>query len=200
MDKTPPPLASRALAILHTAIYDAVNGMTRSHEPYLVTVKPWGEASVEAAALAAGHFVLVQLYPAQQVTFYAVYHNGLGAMDNTPTQRAGIAWGESVANAILAVRANDGSAEVVTYVLEAVRAYWAADAACVCPGPPAAVARSEALGHDQRFQVLSAWPAGSSQRLLCPWFNLTKQFGSKDSTGRTAETASGLPGLMEPAR
>jgi hypothetical protein len=33
---TPPPVASRALAILHASIYDAVNGIARTHEPYLV--------------------------------------------------------------------------------------------------------------------------------------------------------------------
>src|SRR5262245_5147326 len=34
---TPPPVAARNLAILHTAVYDAVNGITRTHEPYFVT-------------------------------------------------------------------------------------------------------------------------------------------------------------------
>ena|ERR1043165_8443429 len=33
---TAPPVASRGLAILHAAIYDAVNGIVRTHEPYLV--------------------------------------------------------------------------------------------------------------------------------------------------------------------
>jgi hypothetical protein len=109
-DKTPPPMASRTLAILHTAIYDAVNGITRTHEPYLVSGKPSGEASAEAAASAAAHLVLVQLYPAQQATFDAAYNNALAAIGNKPKQRAGIAWGELVANTILAVRANDGAA------------------------------------------------------------------------------------------
>ena len=36
IDKTPPPKSSRALAIFHVAIYDAVNGITRTHQPYLV--------------------------------------------------------------------------------------------------------------------------------------------------------------------
>ena len=33
---TAPPIASRSLAILHVSIYDAVNGIARTHEPYLV--------------------------------------------------------------------------------------------------------------------------------------------------------------------
>ncbi len=32
---TPPPAASRNLAILHTSIYDAVNGILRTHTPLL---------------------------------------------------------------------------------------------------------------------------------------------------------------------
>ncbi|MEO7318218.1 MAG: hypothetical protein ABIZ56_04435, partial [Chthoniobacteraceae bacterium] len=63
-DKTPPPKAARALAILHTAIYDAVNGITQTHERYLVPGKPSGPASPEAAVSAAAHLVLVRLFPA----------------------------------------------------------------------------------------------------------------------------------------
>jgi hypothetical protein len=44
-DRTPPPVASRALAILHASIYDAVNGIVRSHEPYFVK----GTASMTSA-------------------------------------------------------------------------------------------------------------------------------------------------------
>ena len=35
-NRTPPPIASRALAILHASIYDAVNGISRANEAYLV--------------------------------------------------------------------------------------------------------------------------------------------------------------------
>jgi len=38
--RTAPPIASRSLAILHAAIYDAVNGIVRTHEPYLVPSSP----------------------------------------------------------------------------------------------------------------------------------------------------------------
>src|SRR5260370_22826774 len=65
-DKTPPRKASRALAILHAAIYDAVNGIRRTHQPYLIGGQVPASASVEAAASAAAHKVLVSLYPGQQ--------------------------------------------------------------------------------------------------------------------------------------
>jgi hypothetical protein len=57
-DKTPPTKASRYLAILHASIYDAVNGISRSHEAYFVRSAVPASASREAAASAAAHQVL----------------------------------------------------------------------------------------------------------------------------------------------
>ena len=54
-DKTAPPKASRALAIMHIAIYDAVNAVDGTHEAYLVTTSPPAGTSAEAAAAVAGH-------------------------------------------------------------------------------------------------------------------------------------------------
>src|ERR1041385_9283678 len=70
-DKTPPPKASRALAILHASIYDSVNGVLRNYAPYRVTGQLPGSASETAAAAAAAHQVLVTLFPAQRATFDA---------------------------------------------------------------------------------------------------------------------------------
>src|ERR1051325_1777801 len=52
---TAPPVASRSLAILHAAIYDAVNGIARTHEPYLVQSAVAASASRVPAASAAAH-------------------------------------------------------------------------------------------------------------------------------------------------
>ena len=54
LDKTPPPKAARALAILHTAIYDAVNGIAQTHERYLVRGKPAGNTGSPATFIACG--------------------------------------------------------------------------------------------------------------------------------------------------
>ena len=62
--RTPPPIASRALAILHAAMYDAVNGISRTHEIYRVESAVPSSASKEAAAATAGHAVLLALFPA----------------------------------------------------------------------------------------------------------------------------------------
>src|SRR3979409_2316833 len=56
---TNPPIASRSRAILHVSIYDAVNGIDRRHEPYLVPSAVPASASRQAAASAAAHGALV---------------------------------------------------------------------------------------------------------------------------------------------
>ncbi len=111
--RTPPPIASRSLAILHVSIYDAVNGIARTDEPYLVQSSASASASREAAASAAAHKALVNLFPAAVSSFDALHAAILAGIPNGPQKTAGIVWGEFVANQILAARANDGSDAIV---------------------------------------------------------------------------------------
>src|SRR5215468_1303420 len=62
-DRTAPPIASRSLAIAHVAIYDAVNGIARTREPYLVPSAVAASASPVAAASAAAHQTFISLFP-----------------------------------------------------------------------------------------------------------------------------------------
>jgi hypothetical protein len=110
---TAPPIASRSLAILHASIYDAVNGIARTHEPYLVESAVQRSASRPAAASAAAHQALVNLFPANASGFDALHAAILAGIPDSPHKRAGIEWGEFVANQILAARANDGSNAIV---------------------------------------------------------------------------------------
>jgi hypothetical protein len=105
---TAPPIASRSLAILHTSIYDAVYGIVRTHEPYLVQSAVQASASREAAASAAAHSALVNLFPANASSFDALHAAILATIPNGSRKAAGITWGEYVASQILAARANDG--------------------------------------------------------------------------------------------
>jgi PAP2 superfamily len=110
---TAPPIASRSLAILQISIYDAVNGIDRKHEPYLVQSAVPASASREAAASAAAHEALVNLFPASVSTFDALHAAILAAIPDGPEKVAGIVWGEFVSNQILAARSNDGSDAIV---------------------------------------------------------------------------------------
>jgi hypothetical protein len=112
-DRTPPPRASRTLAILHASIYDAVNGIVRSHEAYFVQSAVPASASPEAAASAAAHRVLVVVFPAHVAEFDELHATALSAIPNGPQKTLAIAWGESVADQILAWRANDNADAIV---------------------------------------------------------------------------------------
>src|SRR5213596_3792611 len=91
-DKTAPPVASRSLAILHASIYDAVNGIARTYEPYLVQSAVPAGASREAAASAAAHEALVNLFPAAASSFDALHAAILAAIPDGPQKTAGIVW------------------------------------------------------------------------------------------------------------
>jgi membrane-associated phospholipid phosphatase len=105
-----PPEASRALAILHAAIYDAVNGITRSYAPYVIKSGAPSGASKEAAASAAAYYALSALFPSTQVSLDMLNANILSDVSDGPEKTSGMQWGKSVATEILGWRANDGSA------------------------------------------------------------------------------------------
>jgi membrane-associated phospholipid phosphatase len=111
--RTAPPVASRALAILHLSIYDAVMGISRTHEQYAVESRVPASASREAAASAAAHKALVALFPASASSFDNLHAITLADIEDGPQKDSGIAWGEFVADQILALRANDGSSAVM---------------------------------------------------------------------------------------
>src|SRR6266568_9574519 len=97
--------ATRSFAIMHAAIYDAVDAIARSHEPYLVRLAGVPRhASQEAAAAAAAHEVLVALYPAFQTALDAELQQSLTQVPDGKDKAEGILIGQSVADRILALR------------------------------------------------------------------------------------------------
>jgi membrane-associated phospholipid phosphatase len=99
---------TRSFAIMHAAIYDAVNAIDGTHKPYLVRLSASHFASQEAAAAAAAHEVLVKLYPSFQPTLDDQLQKALAQLANAG-RADGIQIGNTVADRILALRANDGS-------------------------------------------------------------------------------------------
>lgn len=112
-NRTPPPIASRALAILHASIYDAINGIVRSHEPYFMTERGPANASTEAAASAAAFVVLASLFPESAQAFEALHEATVRRVRSEPHRVRGVAWGESVARQLLAWRASDNFDAIV---------------------------------------------------------------------------------------
>jgi hypothetical protein len=107
---------TRSFAIMHAAIYDAVNAIDGTHKPYLVRLSASHFASQEAAAAAAAHEVLVKLYPSFQATLDTQFQQALAQLPNGG-KADGISIGNTVADRILGLRANDGSnAQPIPYV------------------------------------------------------------------------------------
>src|SRR5215212_7718456 len=88
----PPQVSVTHMAMVHGAVYDAVNAIDGGHEGYLLTGRlatPFD--SKEAAAATAAYRVLLRLAPAQQATLDAQYAASLGAIPNGSPKARGIA-------------------------------------------------------------------------------------------------------------
>ena len=109
----PPPLASRIGAIVQTSVFDAVNGIERRYTPVHVAPAAPRGASPAAAAASAAYTALVALLPAQKPAFDQELQATLAQISDDPSDPGqavvrGLDWGTTVANDILAWRANDG--------------------------------------------------------------------------------------------
>jgi membrane-associated phospholipid phosphatase len=186
-ERTTPPEASRALAILHVSIFDACNGISQNNQPYYVTNKPAGVASKEAAIAAAAHTVLVRLFPAQQDAFDMAYAESLGGVTDGPAASVGISWGEFVANAILQLRSEDGSDIAVEYTPGSGPGIWVPTPPALAPAllPNWPQVTPFAMINGSQFRPPP--PPGLDSAQWAFDFNLTKELGRSDSATRTAE-------------
>jgi hypothetical protein len=180
------PLA-RNMALVHVAMFDAVNAIDRSYTPYFAQVQASHGASQEAAAAQAAHDTLVALYPTRQTIFDAALAENLAGI--LPGRaRQGVAIGQEVARQILTLRSNDGSSAIVTYTPPNND-----------PGqyqltpPNFAPAANVHVGAITPFAIASSSqfrppppPALTSPEYAAA-FNEVKALGSIDSTERTAD-------------
>jgi hypothetical protein len=191
---TAPMPATRAAAIVHAAIFDAVNGIERRYSP--IHVEPAAErgASKRAAVIQAAYVTLVNLFPTQKVILNAKREVSLDALsgdrddDRGASKTRGIAWGQTVADAILQWRSTDGFSQVLPPYLGGLNVgQWR-------PTPPAL-----APGAGQQFATMTPFmmpsssyfrpgppPALNSARYTAD-FNEVKSAGSLSSTTRTAD-------------
>jgi hypothetical protein len=106
-----PGRSARAMAIVHIAIFDAVNAISGVHRSYTQLPRASEPASMEAAIAQAAHDTLVALYPSQTASLDELLTEDLGRirLAKPAVKAAGIDLGRRAAAAILALRANDGS-------------------------------------------------------------------------------------------
>jgi PAP2 superfamily protein len=104
-----PTRASRAMAIVHIAIFEAVNAIAGGYQSYVGLPRAPQGASMQAAISQASHDTLSALYPSQAPTFDDQLATDLATIRDGQAKTDGVTLGQRAAAAILAMRANDGS-------------------------------------------------------------------------------------------
>jgi hypothetical protein len=183
-----PPRALIRLAMVHLAIYDAVNAIERTpFESYASVPAVDRPASAEAAAATAAYEVLVALFPSQAADLDTKYAVSLAALPDDIAKVNGIAVGQQAASAILEARAQDGRDATVVYVPGSGPGVWV-------PTPPALLpAQAPETPFVQPFVLRSASqfrPEGPFNAASEDWardYNEVQALGSAVGSIRTAE-------------
>jgi hypothetical protein len=103
-----PPESARSMAMMHLAMFDAVNAIERRYAPYGTELRAPAGASANAAAASAARAVLAKLFPEQRETLEKAYAASLKQISGERGIEAGAALGEQAANDCIAMRVNDG--------------------------------------------------------------------------------------------
>jgi len=104
-----PVRASRAMAIVHIAVFEAVNAISGGYRSYIGMHRENPTSSMDAAIAQAAHDTLTALFPSQTTTFDQQLAHDLGQIPNNFSKSRGIDLGLPAAFMTLALRANDGS-------------------------------------------------------------------------------------------
>ena len=104
-----PGRASRAIAIVQIAVFDAVNAIDSRYQSFTAVRAPQGPVSVDAAVCQAAHDTLIALFPSQRAALDLLLAEDLAAIRDKKAKGNGIEVGKRAAAACLLSRANDGS-------------------------------------------------------------------------------------------
>jgi len=191
--------SQRLGAIVHTAIFDAYNGVERRYEPIFVHPNAPPGASRRAAVIAAAYTALVGLFPARQAALDSSYAASLAALsddggDGGQSRERGIAWGTEVAQAILVWRASDGfSTSRPPFTGGTAVGQWR-------PTPPAFGPMSaQGLAFTSMFVLVNntqfqpAPPRGLTSATYTDDFNAVKALGRKTDSTRTEDQTALAP-------
>ena len=177
----------RSYAILHAAMFDAVNSIDGTYTPYLTDVPGMVNASIEAAAAYAAHGVLSALYPSRRAIFDTELELSLGGIEENRAQQ-GARVGKIVADRMLDARANDGwNVTPPPYSLPSTPGNWQ-------PVPPGNAAATFThypsvvpFGITSSSQFAPNPPPAMTSAEYAASLNEVKEIGSATSLTRTAD-------------
>ena len=104
-----PGRAARAIAIVHIAIFEALNAIGGKYESYIGLAPADKHASMECAIAQSAHDTLCEMFPSQIPTLDQLLAEELNDVPEGNAKEKGIQVGHDAAVAILALRSNDGS-------------------------------------------------------------------------------------------
>jgi hypothetical protein len=177
-------------AMVHGAVYDAVNAIDRRYEPYLAFPRTKRWASKDAAAATAAFRVLASLYPAELDTLQGHYDASLDAIADGPAKSRGIAAGEAAAGAMLGARMNDGRLPVGTpypFPLGTTPGAWRVSPPLTAVEPAWWVGRVRPFLIPNARSFRSDGPNTLTSRAYAKEFNEVKRVGEFASPHRTAD-------------
>ncbi len=185
--------SQRLGAIVHTAIFDAYNGIERRYTPIFVSTTAPRGASRRAAVIAAGYTTLVGLFPSRKPVLDVIYADSLAALsdddedDGGRSRERGIAWGTEVAEAVLNWRTTDGfNATYPAFIGGTALGQWRPiPPATSMSAQPLAFTTMFALVNNTQFQPVA--PSGLFSPSYAEDFNTVKALGRNTGSMRTAD-------------
>ena len=183
----PPHVQPLSLAMVHGAVYDAVNAIDGGHRPYLAVPAADPSDSKQAAAATAAFRVLVGLFPAQQSTLQPLYDTSLATVPDGPAKSGGIAVGQAAAATMLAARANDGRGSPFSVVFGTTPGAWRPAPPNFGLDPAPWVANVRPFIVPTTEMLRTDGPNALTSDAYATDFNEVKELGSLTSTSRSAD-------------
>jgi len=195
-NKQNPFAQARYAAIVQLAVFEAVNAITGEYQPYLGTITAPPGACAEAAAIEAAYQVLNTYFPASATTLLTERTNSLALLPDGQAKSEGIATGDAVASAMIALRANDGSSPPQFKVPgPPVPGEWQATPSCpIVNGIAVGIALQwqniTPFGIPSASAFLLDPPPALSSRAYAKAYNEVMTVGGVDSTERPPDRAN----------
>jgi hypothetical protein len=189
----PPPVAVLHLAMVHGAVYDAVNAIEGGYQPYLGAPKAKRSYSTAAAAATAAYKVLIdptlKIGPTQLAPLAGYYAASLSAIPSGKAKDGGIAVGTAAADNMLKARANDGRFGTFRFTVPASPGpgQWRPTAVPPINDPNAWVARVTPFMIDKPSRFASDGPDALTSERYATEFNEVKAIGRAIGSTRTTE-------------
>src|SRR5262245_24477631 len=176
---------SRVYAMVHGAMFDAVNTIDRRYHPYAADLKAPSGACPDTAAAAAAHAVLEEVYPSQKQMLDTALTTSLAKLQDGQAKTDGLALGKAAAEKMLALRRNDRMSEKASFASKSGPGRFQLPANASPIGPHWGSVTPFTLKSIEDFRLPGPPPLTSAR--YAQEFDEVKALGAKNSTQRTAE-------------